>query len=90
MWRPALASREGYTAGESVGLGFFLLERDGRRIIGHTGDQAGYRSLLYLDPAAGTAVIVVLNTTNYTREDRAGWMRMVEAGLAALAVSGKR
>ena len=35
-------------------------------------------------------MIVVLNTTNYTREDRAGWMRLVEAGLGALAVSGER
>ncbi len=84
MWRPALASREGYTAGESVGLGFFLFERQGRRIVGHTGDQAGYRSFLYLDPARGTAVIVVLNTTNTVREDRAGWNRLVEAGLGAL------
>ena len=84
MWRPVLASREGYTAGESVGLGFFLLERNGRRIVGHTGDQGGYRSFLYLDPAAGTAVIVGLNTTNYSRDDAAGWQRLVEAGLGAL------
>ncbi len=88
MWRPALASREGYTAGDAVGLGFFLLERNGRRVVGHTGDQAGYRSFLYLDPAAGTAVIAVLNTTNHARDDQAGWQRLVEAGVGALGGSG--
>jgi CubicO group peptidase (beta-lactamase class C family) len=84
MWRPVLESRQGYTAGDSVGLGFFLLEREGRRIVGHTGDQAGYRSYLYLDPAAGTAVIAVFNTTNGPRQDRAGWNRVVEAGVGLL------
>src|SRR5690606_28220414 len=84
MWRPALASREGYTAGDSGGLGFFLLEGNGRRAVGHTGDQGGYRSFLYLDPAAGTAVIAVLNTTNHARDDQAGWQRLVEAGVGAL------
>ena len=47
-----------------VGLGFFCLEDEGRRVVGHTGDQAGYRSYVYFDPAASTGVILVFNTNN--------------------------
>ena len=33
-----------------------------RRFIGHTGSQQGYRAFLYIEPAAGTAAIAVINT----------------------------
>ena len=84
MWRPALESREGYTAGDAVGLSFFLMQRNGRRVAGHTGDQGGYQSFLYLDPATGRAVMASFNTTNEARPDRAGWDRLVQAALATL------
>jgi CubicO group peptidase (beta-lactamase class C family) len=48
----------------SAGLGFFSVEVGGRRFVGHTGDQAGYRSYLYVDPEAGSGVVLVFNTTN--------------------------
>jgi CubicO group peptidase (beta-lactamase class C family) len=64
MWRPLVRTGAALPEFAAVGLGFFSLEADGRRIIGHTGDQAGYRSYLYIDPAAASGVILVFNTSN--------------------------
>ncbi len=64
MWRPAVRTGAALPELAAVGLGFFSLEHEGRRIVGHTGDQAGYRSYVYFDPAASTGVILVFNTTN--------------------------
>jgi CubicO group peptidase (beta-lactamase class C family) len=64
MWVPALETGAALPEFAAVGLGFFALEAGGRRIVGHTGDQAGYRSYIYLDPAAASGVILVFNTTN--------------------------
>jgi CubicO group peptidase (beta-lactamase class C family) len=69
----------------SVGLGFFSLEAGGGRIVGHTGDQAGYRSYIYADPAAGIGIILVFNTTN---DGGAGEREM--AALAAEAIAALR
>ena len=33
-----------------MGLSFFVLDRNGQRILGHTGSQAGFRSFYYFDP----------------------------------------
>jgi CubicO group peptidase (beta-lactamase class C family) len=65
MWRPVVRSAEG----ESVGLGFFVWEQGGRRIVGHTGEQGGFRSFLCFDPAAGAVVVGVVNTTNDARRE---------------------
>jgi CubicO group peptidase (beta-lactamase class C family) len=80
MWRPVHATGAGLPEFSDVGLGFFSLEADGRRIVGHTGDQAGYRSFLYLDPVRRTALVLVFNTT---REGSAA-----ANSLAALARDG--
>jgi len=63
MWRPAHATGAGLPEFSDVGLGFFSLEAEGRRVVGHTGDQAGYRSFLYLDPVRRTALVLAFNTT---------------------------
>ena len=47
-----------------MGLGLFVFERNGRKLVGHTGDQGGYRSLLYMDPERHIAAIGVWNTDN--------------------------
>ena len=85
MWAPI--AKTGTTLPEfaSVGLGFFSLDRNGRRIVGHTGDQAGYRSYIYLDPASSSAVILVFNTSN---DDRSDGPEM--AALAAQAIDALR
>jgi hypothetical protein len=69
---------------ESMGLGFFLREEDGRRFVGHTGDQGGFRSFLYFDPPwpgdrGG-------NTSNGVRGDASddGFREVLRKGLEAL------
>ncbi len=62
MWRPVLPT--GSTAeGDSVTGGFFSLHAEGRRYIGKTGSQAGYRSFFYVQPETHTAAIGVTNTS---------------------------
>lgn len=89
MWRPVVPMTAGYeaTANQSMGLSFFLLSRgagSAERIIGHTGSQAGFRSFLYVNPANGTAVIAVFNTTNYASPARAAYDGMHRAAQALL------
>ncbi len=72
MWRPRVPTAGGDGAvlpGESMGLGFFLCPRGGDTFIGHTGEQAGYRSFFYLNPATHSAVVGVFNTTDYAHGD---------------------
>jgi CubicO group peptidase (beta-lactamase class C family) len=85
MWVPTVETDAALPEFAAVGLGFFSLESGGRRIIGHTGDQAGYRSYLYVDPPAGTGIILVFNTTN---DDGAGGQEMT--ALAAEAIAALR
>jgi CubicO group peptidase (beta-lactamase class C family) len=86
MWRPRFAT-DGEAPGDSVGLSFFVLWRDGVRFIGHTGHQAGFRSFFYVNPATSAAVIAAFNTTNDTREaDSAqGFKRVIDAALGVIA-----
>jgi CubicO group peptidase (beta-lactamase class C family) len=67
MWEPKYRiSGEEYNAGADnwMGMGFFIYHRGGSTMVGHTGYQAGFRSLLFMNPATGRAVIAVLNTDN--------------------------
>ena len=62
MWKPVALVE---TAGEDrvdMGLCFFVEKRGGRRLIGHGGDQNGFISHLYLDPAAHAGYLVSFNT----------------------------
>jgi CubicO group peptidase (beta-lactamase class C family) len=56
-------------AGESFGLSFYLFRRDRSTVVGHTGEQSGFRSFFYLAPATATAVVGVVNTTNEADAD---------------------
>ncbi len=47
---------------DSIGLGFFLHEENGRLYIGHGGDQNGFLSHFYLDPTSRSAYLVAYNT----------------------------
>jgi CubicO group peptidase (beta-lactamase class C family) len=69
MWRAQLAvestdaSQGGVAPGrDSIGLGFFLHEAGGRRWIGHGGEQGGFVSHFFVDPARGDGHILVCNT----------------------------
>jgi CubicO group peptidase (beta-lactamase class C family) len=47
-----------------MGMGFFVLDFGGHPYIIHDGDQGGFSSELLVDPAEGTASILVVNTTD--------------------------
>ncbi len=66
MWEPQMTVEEDGTGAvwTDVGLSFFLVrEPGGRRIVGHTGSQANFRSFLELDPERRTAWGMVFNTS---------------------------
>ncbi|MCC7052133.1 MAG: beta-lactamase family protein [Gemmatimonadaceae bacterium] len=60
MWRGVVPQRAG--SRDSLGLGFFLEERNGLRLVGHTGSQAGFRAFFYIDPTSRAGVVAVFNT----------------------------
>ncbi len=67
MWQPQFTAAGDYTQGwmnedTAVGLSFFIDDIEGRRYVGHNGDQNGFRSYLSLCPSARTASILVFNT----------------------------
>ncbi len=68
MWRPlypTLGAGEQIPAwSESMGLSFFVLVRGNDRLIGHTGEQAGFQAFMYLNPASKTAIVVAFNTSS--------------------------
>jgi CubicO group peptidase (beta-lactamase class C family) len=74
-------------AGESMGLSFFLRPLRGVTLVGHTGEQAGFRSFLYFNPRTAEAVIGVLNTTNdaHPRESAARWQDLLAAAAGLIA-----
>jgi CubicO group peptidase (beta-lactamase class C family) len=75
MWRPVVPLASAGDRSGAFGLSFYLYRRGGTTIVGHTGEQSGFRSFVYLDPRSTTAVIGVLNTTNEAHPERsaAGW-----------------
>ena len=62
MWEPIVAVEEAPLGPQAMGLSFFIHEHDGRRLVGHTGSQKGFRTFILLDPAAGVGAIGVVNT----------------------------
>jgi CubicO group peptidase (beta-lactamase class C family) len=64
MWRPVSPGGGEYGPKSRVGLGYFIVERDGVRLIGHTGSQAGFRSFFWIHPESGKAIIAVFNTSS--------------------------
>jgi CubicO group peptidase (beta-lactamase class C family) len=67
MWQPRLVAARDYTQGwmredTSVGLSFFIDDLEGRRYVGHNGDQNGFKSFLSLCPRERTASLLVFNT----------------------------
>jgi CubicO group peptidase (beta-lactamase class C family) len=47
-----------------MGLGFFVLDLDGHRYVYHDGDQGGFSSEMFIDPARHSAAILAVNTTD--------------------------
>ena len=72
MWTPVVPVDSAQGMVESMGLGFFLFDVNGHRLVGHTGDQGGFRSFMAFDPASGRGVIGVVNTSNDVEEAASG------------------
>ncbi len=47
--------------GDSIGLGWFILDRHGRRLLWHNGGTGGFASMLAVERATGRGVIVLSN-----------------------------
>ncbi len=83
MWRPVVPVGDG--AEESMGLGFFLRRQGPVTLVGHTGEQAGFRSFLYFNPVTRVGVIGCVNTTNDARPGESG-RAFRQAMLAAVSL----
>jgi CubicO group peptidase (beta-lactamase class C family) len=71
MWQPQISAGEDYSQGRMApttwsGLSFFLDQTDGIRIVGHNGDQNGFRAYLSLCPDQHMGSLLTFNTE--TRE----------------------
>ena len=86
MWKPGKPMSQGYESSpnEWMGLSFFVLDRGGVRILGHTGSQAGFRSFYYFNPVTKAAVIAVFNTTNEIAPASSAQRRVQEMALTLL------
>ncbi len=87
MWRPVVPLVAGDGLDQAFGLSFYLSRRGARTIVGHTGEQSGFRSFFYFDPVTTTAVVGVLNTTDEARPDAsgAGWDALTRAAVDLVA-----
>ncbi|HTW78821.1 MAG TPA: serine hydrolase domain-containing protein [Terracidiphilus sp.] len=47
-----------------MGLGFFVLNIEGHRYVYHDGDQGGFSSEIFIDPARHVAAVLAVNTTD--------------------------
>jgi CubicO group peptidase (beta-lactamase class C family) len=86
MWKPGPSMSQSYESAPDqwMGLSFFVLDRNGQRILGHTGSQAGFRSFYYFDPETQAGVIAVFNTTNVAAPAAALQRQMNEVALGLL------
>lgn len=86
MWQPGKPMSQSYesTPNEWMGLSYFVLDRNGVRLLGHTGSQAGFRSFFYFNPANGMAIVAAFNTTNSVAPATAVQRRLNEAALDLL------
>ena len=62
MWEPKFTTGPDSRPGDWMGMSFFVSTPGSVRIVGHTGTQAGFRTFIFLNPAAKTAVIGAFNT----------------------------
>jgi CubicO group peptidase (beta-lactamase class C family) len=87
MWRARYVTNPSPTVPDSIGLSFFVLHRAGQRFVGHTGDQAGFRSFMYLNPETRTAVVANFNTRNDAqyRTSGHGFSAVGDSALALIA-----
>ncbi len=62
MWQEVVPIPGSPLGTSSMGLSFFLHQRAGRRVVGHTGSQRAFLSYFYVDPGARVGVLAAFNT----------------------------
>ena len=62
MWRTVVPIGDSPLGTESMGLSFFLYDRVGGKLVGHTGTQKAFYSFFILDPQAKVAAIAAFNS----------------------------
>jgi CubicO group peptidase (beta-lactamase class C family) len=88
MWHPVVPVDTTEGLGDAVGLSFFLFPKAGATtLVGHTGEQAGFRSFIYFNPRTAMAVIGAVNTTNEAEGDasNAAWIAITRQARMLLA-----
>jgi CubicO group peptidase (beta-lactamase class C family) len=87
MWHPIVVMEDSGGTRQSMGLGFFVVERHGVTLIGHTGEQAGFRSFFFFRPDRQTGVVAAVTTVNDVWPDQsaAAFRRFLAAALRVLA-----
>ena len=77
MWRPQISAGDDYTQGRMApttqsGLSFFVDQGKGVRLVGHNGDQNGFRAYLSFCPDQRAGTLLAFNTeTRGVRNDPA-------------------
>lgn len=86
MWQPGKPMSDSYESAPNqwMGLSFFVIDRGGTRLLGHTGSQAGFRSFYYFNPATKAAVIAAFNTTNFVAPATVAQRRVQDMALDLL------
>lgn len=92
MWQPQISAGEDFTQGRMAattwsGLSFFLDRTDGIRIVGHNGDQNGFRAYLSLCPDQHMGSLLTFNTETRGVENDPANRDMPESRIA-LATDG--
>ena len=87
MWKPQISAGEDYTQGRMAsttwsGLSFFLDTTDGIRIVGHNGDQNGFRAYLSLCPDQHMGTLLTFNTETRGVENAPSNRDMPESRIA--------
>ena len=86
MWQPQRIAGD-YTQGwmrpqTAVGLGFFIDDIDGRRYVGHNGDQNGFRAFVSICPQTGAASLLALNSETRPSTNDPANLRSAESRIA--------
>lgn len=92
MWQPQIAAGEDFTQGRMAattrsGLSFFIDRSEGIRIIGHNGDQNGFRAYLSLCPDQRMGSLLAFNTETRGVENNPSNRTTAESRIA-LATDG--
>ncbi|RJF92967.1 serine hydrolase domain-containing protein [Sphingomonas cavernae] len=87
MWRPQIAAGEDFTQGRMTettqsGLSFFIDQGQTVRIIGHNGDQNGFRAYLSLCPDQRVGSLLAFNTETRAVENSAANRSTAESRIA--------